>query len=483
MRGAGERASERGRVVALESLRTSASVLRGATALGIALPGAASVALGSLALLGVRPTEQRTSRAMMLALAASFVSLVVASVGALAVDQPSQALGTWFELEHYAFHLSFQLDSTSVPIALLAAAITLVMARFSSPYLHREPGFQRFFGLLGVFASGMQVLLLAGSFELLFVGWELVGLTSVLLIAFFHERKAATRAALRAFVSYRVGDAGLLFAAALLHHELGTSELGAVREAAQGSGPVALGSGTVLVLGLALLLAAMGKASQLPFAWLPRAMEGPTPSSALFYGALSVHAGVYLLLRAEPLLERAPLLRACVVLVGLVGALYGTLSARVQADVKTVLALASMTQVAVMFVEVGLGLTTLARVHLAGHALVRSYQLLRAPSALAEAEKLALLPRHQTLFDRLLPAAVATRLYRHAIERFHVESAQERFVVGPVMALSRWLDELERGFVAALVSRRRAITPPDELAPPSTRELGGAPSSRERERS
>lgn len=468
--------------MALESLRTSASVLRAATALGVGLPGAASVLLGSLALVGVRPAEQRTARAMMLALAASFVSLVVATTGALAADQPSQVVGTWFELDHYAFQLSFRLDSTSAPIALMAAAITLVMARFSSPYLHREPGFQRFFGLLGVFASGMQVLLLAGSFDLLFVGWELVGITSVLLIAFFHERKAATRAALRAFVSYRIGDAGLLFAAALMHHELGTSELGAVGEAAAGTGPVALGAGTQLVLGLALLLAAMGKASQLPFAWLPRAMEGPTPSSALFYGALSVHAGVYLLLRAEPLLDRSPLLRVCVVLVGVAGALYGTLSARVQADVKTVLALASMTQVAVMFIEVGLGLTTLARVHLAGHALVRSYQLLRAPSALAEAEKLALLPRREALLDRLLPPSIATRLYRHAMERFHVESAQERFVVGPIMALSRWLDELERGFVASLVSRRRAVSQPDVLAPPSSRELGGAPSSRERER-
>src|SRR5690606_22872823 len=161
--------------------------------------------------------------------------------------------------------------------------VTGLIGHFSTRYLHGQKGFVRFFLLLALFATGMQLLVSAASIDQLFLGWELVGLTSALLVAYFQERRAPVEGGLRVFVTYRLCALGLLIGAVLLHQTSGTSDLARAPEAMRAHA----GTATTLVP-LLLLLAAMGKSAQFPFgAWLPRAMEGPTPSSALFYGALS----------------------------------------------------------------------------------------------------------------------------------------------------------------------------------------------------
>ena len=186
-----------------------------------------------------------------------------------------------------------------------------------------------------------------------------------------------------------------------------------------------LSGGSATVVGLLLLLAACGKSAQVPFSgWLPRAMEGPTPSSAIFYGGISVHAGAYLLLRCQPILEASPIASAAVIVIGLASAIHGTMVARACSDVKTSLAYSSISQLGVIFVEIGLGLSWLALLHIVGHAMVRTLQFLRAPSMLHDYHTVHAaagghLAKTGSHFEAILPVRVQLWLYRLALDRGH----------------------------------------------------------------
>ncbi len=199
-----------------------------------------------------------------------------------------------------------------------------------------------------------------------------------------------------------------------------------------------------MLTGFLLLMAACGKSAQGPFAgWLPRAMEGPTPSSSIFYGALSIHAGAYLLLRSEPILRSSPEVSAAVVVVGLLTAFLGTAAQRASSDAKSSLAYSSMTQLGVIFAEIGLGLHWLALLHILGHAVVRTLQLLRAPSMLHDHHRMhAAAGGHlgQAVAGlNLLPRGARLWLYRFGLERGFYDAWLDRLVVQPVLRLSRYL--------------------------------------------
>ncbi len=255
-----------------------------------------------------------------------------------------------------------------------------VVARFAVNYMHREAGFHRLFMVLSLFAAAMALLVTGGNAVLTFVGWEVVGLCSYLLIAFFPDRPVAADNATRAFVTNRIGDAGFLLGVALAFYALGSADWAMINAGAAGLSPVQTG-----MLAGGFLLAAMAKSAQVPFApWLARAMEGPTPSSALFYGAVMVHAGVYLVLRLQPLFEQSPLLMAVLAAVGLATALYGFVGGLAQTDIKSALIFATTGQVGLMFLACGLGFWRWALVHLCCHAVLRGYQFLSAPSILQQ---------------------------------------------------------------------------------------------------
>lgn len=410
----------------------------------VALPALAFFFLGFAQLVGIPLTEKITRRVVAVSLSSSVAATALVGVLMLVTHQPAVrvVLGNWFEAGEYAFEVGFTIDPLSLAMMFLVTTLTGLIGRFSLPYLHREPGFQRFFTLLCLFATGMLVLTMATSIDLLFVGWELVGLTSALLVAFFQERDTPVNAGVRVFIVYRVCDIGLLVGAVLLHQAAATSEIqpgvSAIAEHAH------LPSLAPTLLPLCFLLAAMGKSAQFPFgSWLPRAMEGPTPSSAIFYGALSVHAGVYLLIRAQPLFASSAIATTALIWVGATTALHGGLVARVQTDVKSALAFATMTQVGLMLVEIGLGLVTFAALHLVAHALLRTLQLLRAPSALRDARSrvAAGVPlRHE---GRLTPAWI----YRLALDRFGLETLHERLIVVPLLSLGQLLDRVDRRWV------------------------------------
>ncbi|HEY1083936.1 MAG TPA: proton-conducting transporter membrane subunit [Prosthecobacter sp.] len=417
----------------------------------IAIPGGAVLALGLLWLLGGQLSERAMARLTNTIYAVLTVMVAVIGWQMWQAGTPSLrvSLGDWFTVGHYGFQLSLVADRLSLPIAGGAVVLAGIVGSFSVRYLHRDPGYQRFFLLLHLFTFGALVIFMAGSLDLLIAGWELVGITSVLLIGYFQYRREPVRNALRVFATYRIADLGILIAAFLAHHWFGTADWNGMFSG-EWPGHVNQLNGTAAsVIAVLLVFAASGKSAQGPFCgWLARAMEGPTPSSAIFYGAISVHAGAYLLLRTEPLIRSSWVATSLLVFIGLTTAVLGTLVHRTCADAKTSLAYASQTQLGIIFAEIGLGWTTLAVIHILSHAMVRTTQFLRTPSMLRDYHRVHAAAGGQLgttgdHYETLLPKPVQMALYRIALGRGFYDAVVDRFLVAPVKGVARFLGLLE----------------------------------------
>ena len=436
--------------------------------------------LGLSSLLGRDLGERTITIACQAATVAGLLAAVTILGLMLATDQRhvTVRLGDWVAVPHYHFSVKFVFDRLSVPFVILSFVLCGTIGAFASRYLHRERGFNRFFVLYAVFVLGMVVAGAAGTIETLFTGWELVGLSSALLVAFFQERPAPPRNGLRVWAVYRVSDAALLLAAVVLHHLTGEGDF----DGLFGAGPwpegqASISAGQALAVGSLLVIAAAGKSALVPFSgWLPRAMEGPTPSSAVFYGALSVHLGIFLLLRAGPLLAASPWLSAAVVVLGLTTAVYAYLAGSVQTDIKSALSFAALTQVGLIATEIGLGWHYLALVHLLGHACLRTLQFLRAPTLLHDYHLLenALgdhLPRAAGPWDRLERHRFRARLYRFALARGHLDTLLADYVVAPFVWLFQWCDRTERRWTEWLSGRSSRPSAPAKLTVVSLEEV------------
>ena len=378
------------------------------------------------------------------------------------------SLGEWFEAGEYEFPLVLLADELTLPMVGMTSVLVGLIGFFSASYLHREAGFFRFFQLLHLFSFGSLLTFTAGSFDLLTAGWELVGIASVLLIGFFSYRREPVRNAVRVFAAYRISDLGLLLVLFVFHYQTGSAVFSNLFMGEWPNQTVNMTASTALLAGFLLLCAAAGKSAQIPFSgWLPRAMEGPTPSSAIFYGAISVHAGAYLLLRASPVIAASWLASGAVIGIGLLTAALATLAHRTSTDAKTGLAYASMSQVGIVFVEIGFGLQWLALIHIIGHAVVRTTQFLRAPSMLHDYHRvhsaagghLGKTGRHA---ERFLPKRLQAGLYRFSLEFGSYDAILERYITGPVMRLAHWL----LGFEPGPHQKRPAPTPPPADLPP-----------------
>jgi NAD(P)H-quinone oxidoreductase subunit 5 len=303
-----------------------------------------------------------------------------------------------------------------------------------------------------MFVTGMLLVALAGNVAVLFIGWELVGLSSALLVAFFHERPASVANAFRVASVYRISDAAMLSAAVLLHHLAGTHSLALLfrGDAASATGLTAADATLIAVL---LIVAVAGKSALLPFSsWLPRAMEGPTPSSAVYYGSLSIHAGCFLLLRAAPLLEQAPAARVLAGSLGAATAVFAAFTTRAQSDVKSSLAYASLTQVGLIVVEIAVGWYTFAFVHLAGHACFRLLQFLSAPNVLHDLHGL------EDTLDRRAGSEGRTRARRRlfliALERGFLDAILDRAVIQPFNRVAHLLTRVDAWLCGAALPSR-----------------------------
>ncbi len=361
----------------------------------------------------------------------------------------SASIGDLYASQHYTFSLDFYFDKLSAVFLGMATLTTVLIFIFSKYYMHREPGFKRFYNTLLLFFIGLLLIILSGNFEVLLIGWEFIGMTSVLLIAFYRDRFLPARNALKVFSVYRLADVFLLAAMWYAHHLFGKSV-----HFFEFSALVAQYGNQLALLGLFLFIAALIKSAQFPFSyWLPRAMEGPTSSSAIFYGALSVHMGLFLLLRTYPLWEGSMWLRIAIAALGLVTAIVASFITRVQSSIKTQIAYASITQIGIMFIEVAAGLYWLALIHFVSNACLRMYQLLISPSVvsyLVHDQFFYFVPPAQRIKNTLLGKIRAT-FYILSIKEWNMNTAMNRFLWRPLKSIGRafaFLDKLSAQVVS-----------------------------------
>ena len=278
----------------------------------------------------------------------------------------------------YAFFLAAYFDEVTAVFLIVGSVLGTLISLYSKHYLHREKGFKRYFNTILFFFLGYNIIILSGNFETLFFGWEVLGMSSFLLIAFYRERYLPVRNAFKVFSVYRISDIALLLTIWLSHHLWHHSVTFAEFEVLDLTHAY---TGMGLTIMLMILVSASVKSAQLPFSsWLPRAMEGPTPSSAIFYGSLSVHIGVFLLLRTFPLWSQYELFRWLVALMGLSTGIVATMIGQVQSSVKSQIAYSSIAQIGLILIEVSLGWSILALIHFTGNAFLRTYQILVSPS-------------------------------------------------------------------------------------------------------
>lgn len=369
------------------------------------------------------------------------------------------SIGSLYASRSYTFNLDFYFDRLGAVFLGMAIVTTILIFVFSKYYLHREQGFKRFYSTVLLFFVGLSLIILAGNFEVLFLGWELIGISSVLLIAFYRDRFLPARNALKVFSVYRIADAFLLAAIWYAHHIFEKSV-----NFSEFSGLVVQHGDSIVILGLLLLMVAMIKSAQFPFSyWLPRAMEGPTTSSAIFYGALSVHMGLFLLLRTYPLWEGSIGLRVAIAVVGLITAIVASSIARVQSSIKTQIAYASITQIGIMFIELAAGLQWLVLFHFVSNASLRTYQLLISPSVvgyLIHDQFFYFVPPVLRVKDTLLGKIHAT-FYILGIKEWSMNTAVSHYVWKPLKSIGRvfaFLDSLPYQVVSLILFLASLVT-------------------------
>src|SRR6478609_2485373 len=344
----------------------------------IALPLAGAAVL----LLGGRRTDRWGHLLGTATVAAAFVIGLVCTISLAGLDKKSVSvdLFTFIHAGSLDVQAGLLYDPLSAVFVLLITGVGSLIHIYSIGYMAHDPGRRRFFAYLNLFVAAMLLLVLGNSYVALYVGWEGVGLASYLLIAFWYTRPAAATAAKKAFIMNRVGDVGLALAIFLMFAQLGTTSYAGV------FGSVGtLAGGTITALGLLLLLGACGKSGQFPLqAWLPDAMEGPTPVSALIHAATMVTAGVYLIARSAPIYDATPAARTVVMCIGALTLLIGAIAGCAFDDIKKVLAYSTVSQIGYMFLAVGLGPVgyVAALAHLFAHGFFKAGLFLGAGSVM-----------------------------------------------------------------------------------------------------
>jgi NADH-quinone oxidoreductase subunit L len=287
----------------------------------------------------------------------------------------------WIVSGRFQIPVGFLVDPLSTVMMLTVTVVGFLVHVYSARYMHGDPGYARYFTYLNLFLFAMLVLVLANNYLLLFLGWEGVGLCSYLLIGFWYERKSGTDAANKAFIVNRVGDAGFLLGLFLIWTTFGSLAFSEVFVRAEGL--LAPGSTLATVITLALFVGALGKSAQLPLSvWLPDAMEGPTPTSALIHAATMVTAGVYMVVRSSPLFSLAPDTSNLVAIVGALTAVFAASIGCVQTNIKQVIAYSTITQLGYMFLVAGLGAYATAMFHFFTHAFFKSLLFLGTGSVI-----------------------------------------------------------------------------------------------------
>jgi NADH-quinone oxidoreductase subunit L len=311
------------------------------------------------------------------------ISMVVA-FGAITHPEPfgehgfGVTLYEWIPAGSFVIEAGFFVDTLTACLLIVVTTIGMLVHVYSIGYMSHDPGYWRFFAYLNLFMFSMLLLVLADSFLVVFVAWELVGLSSYLLIGFWYRKRSAALAAKKAFIVNRVGDVGFALGIMLIFVSLGTLDIREVIERIGELEPI-----TISVISLLIFAGAMGKSAQFPLhVWLPDAMEGPTPVSALIHAATMVNAGVYLVARSSPIFAHAPDALVVVAAIGIFTAILAASIAMTQTDIKRVLAYSTLSQLGYMFAALGVGAFTAAIFHLMTHGFFKGLLFLGSGSVI-----------------------------------------------------------------------------------------------------
>jgi NADH-quinone oxidoreductase subunit L len=338
---------------------------------------------GITALIG-RRLHKQAHWIPVLAVFASWAIAMLVCANALTGAQPfgeqgyGATLFTWIPAGEFQVSVGFFVDNLTACLLIVVTTIGLLVHVYSIGYMSHDPGYWRFFAYLNLFMFSMLLLVLASSFLVVFVAWELVGLCSYLLIGFWYRKRSAALAAKKAFIVNRVGDVGFALGIMLIFTSLGTLD---IREVLARIGE--LDPTVIAVISLLIFAGAMGKSAQFPLhVWLPDAMEGPTPVSALIHAATMVNAGVYLVLRTNPIFAHAPGVMVVVAGIGIFTAILAASIAMTQTDIKRVLAYSTLSQLGYMFAAFGVGAWTAAIFHLMTHGFFKGLLFLDSGSVI-----------------------------------------------------------------------------------------------------
>jgi NADH-quinone oxidoreductase subunit L len=345
------------------------------------IPALPFTAFGVLALFGSRLTRSAAAIAGTLPVAVSAIVAFIISAQFIAAPPVghayTQTLRTWVQVGGFNPAVSFLLDPLSIVMVLVITFVSFLILIYSTRFMAGDDGFARFFAYMNLFVGSMLVLVLAEDLLLLYLGWEGVGLCSYLLIGFWYREEENARSAFKAFLVTRIGDASFAVGLFLIFHSLGTLN---IQEAmARASQQWVAGSALATAAAGLLLGGAVGKSAQLPLqTWLPDAMAGPTPVSALIHAATMVTAGVYLIARTHVFFELAPVMQHMVAIIGAATLLIAGTSAFVQRDIKRILAYSTMSQIGYMFLALGAGAWMAAMFHFMIHAFFKALLFLGA---------------------------------------------------------------------------------------------------------
>ncbi len=340
-----------------------------------------------------------------------------------------------YKSDGYNFFIDLYFDKISAVFALIGAFLTFLIVAYCRTYLHREEGYKRFFSIIIFFYVGFNFIVFSGNFETLFIGWEVLGISSFLLIAFYRDRYLPVKNAVKVFSIYRIGDVGVILAMWLSHHLFHENiTFQKINDASLVHEHLLNHSYTGVIIALLIFLSAAAKSAQFPFSsWLPRAMEGPTPSSAIFYGSLSIHIGAFLMLRTYPFWEHQDSFRVLVVIVGIATTIIAILTSRVQSSVKSQIAYSSIAQIGIIFIEIALGFDNLALIHISGNAFLRTYQLLVSPSVVSYKirEQFYNFVPHTKSIEESWPKKLEYSLYILCLKEWNLDSLMYKYLWNP----------------------------------------------------
>ena len=329
---------------------------------------------------------RKLPRTLVTAIALLFTAIPAALVawiwtGVLAGAEPISVVSTpWISISGFTVNFAFTVDHLTAIMLGVVTGVGFLIHIYSAGYMAHEDGYWRFFAYLNLFMFFMLVLVLSSSFLLLFVGWEGVGLASYLLIGFYFKKDSAANAGKKAFVVNRIGDFGFLLAMFLIIAHFGSLDFTTVFSKAAALG---VSGGFITTICLLLVVGAAGKSAQIPlYVWLPDAMEGPTPVSALIHAATMVTAGIYMVARCHVLFNLSPAAMTVVACIGAATALFAALIGLVQTDIKRVLAYSTVSQLGYMFLGCGVGAYTAGIFHLMTHAFFKALLFLAAGSVI-----------------------------------------------------------------------------------------------------